>query len=385
MKLRMLTLTILTTLMFGCSNPNKSLNANTPTNDTATIDTAKKVNAKDLEAWERNPDYKILYKNLNFEIARPFQEKRGLVCIDNYFQYLDESGKLLPFKMERATELPGFFQEGRAEVYTKSKKYGFIDLSGKLMVDTIYQAVSGFSNSSAFARRNGFNGYIDTNGKEVLSMDGKYLLSPFTDGIAMVTDLKKWGAIDKTGKIVIPLEFAEIEFFKEGYAVAKKEKSGRFGLIDKNGKFVIEPKYEKLDDVHEGLLCFYDDKKDKWGYLNTKGEIVIKPIYEIAGDFKEGLADVQNEIFNEGFIDKTGKQIIGFNFDEVYGFSEGLSVAVVKIEIDGTETKRYGYIDKLGNWVFKPVFLGAMNFSEGKGLVLIQSGNQPEWRYITKK
>ena len=298
---------------------------------------------------------------------------------------MDESGNLLPFKIERTSKLPGFFQEGRAEVYTKSEKYGFIDLSGKLVVDTIYQAVSGFSNSLAFARRDGFNGYIDTIGKEALSMDGKYLLSPFTDGIAMITDLKKWGAIDKTGKIVIPLEFFEIEFFNEGYAVAKKDENGKFGLIDKTGKFVIEPKYEELDDVHEGLLCFFDDKLDKWGYLNTKGEIVIKPIYENAGDFKEGLADVQNDIFNGGFTDKTGKQIIGFNFAEVYGFSEGLSVAVVKVEINGYESKRYGYIDKLSNWVFKPVFLGAMNFSEGKGLVLIQSNNQPKWIYITKK
>lgn len=244
--------------------------------------------------------------------------------------------------MERTSELPGFFKEGRAEVYTKSKKYGFIDLSGKLVVDTIYQAVSGFSNSLATARRKGFNGYIDKNGKEVLPMDGKYLLSPFIDGIAIITDLKKWGAIDKTGKIVVPLEFSKIEFFSEGYAVAKKNKDEKFGLIDKTGKFIIEPKYEKLDDVHEGLLCFYDDNKDKWGYLNTKGEVVIKPTYIIAGDFQEGLANVQNDIYNEGFIDKARKQIIGFSFDEVYGFYEGLSVAVVKIDIDGTETKRYG-------------------------------------------
>ncbi len=373
-------ITIVTALMLSCSNPNKNVSATS-----SSIDTAKKVSSENLEAWETNPDYKILYKNLEFEIARPFQEKRAVVCVDNYFQYLDESGNLLPFKMERTSELPGFFQEGKAEVYTKSGKYGFIDLSGKLVVDTIYQAVSGFSDSLAFARRKGFNGYIDKNGKEVLAIDEKYLSSPFTDGIAMITDLEKWGAIDKTGKIVIPLEFSEIEFFKEGYAVAKKAKNGRFGLIDKNGKFVIEPKYETLGDICEGLLYYFDDKTEKWGYLNAKGEVVIKPIYENNGDFKEGLADVQNDIYNEGFIDKTGKQIIGFNFDEVYGFSEGLSVAVVMVEIGGVETKRYGYIDKLGNWVFRPVFHGAMNFSDGKGLVLINSGNQPKWRYITKK
>ncbi|MEO5911382.1 MAG: WG repeat-containing protein [Pelobium sp.] len=385
MKFHMLTITIITTLIVSCSNPNKNINADTSTNSTTTIDTAKKISAKEYKEWESNPDYKILYKNVDLEIARPFQQKRAVVCVANYFQYLDDNGTLLPFKMYRTSELPGFFQEDRAEVYTKSKKYGFIDLSGKLAVDTIYQAVSGFSNSLAPARRKGFNGYIDKNGKEVLPMDAKYLLSPFTDGIAMITDLKKWGAIDKTGKIVVPLEFSEIEFFNEGYAVAKKDDDAKFGLIDKTGKFVIEPKYEKLGDVHEGFLYFHDDKKDKWGYLNTKGEVVIKPIYQNAGDFQEGLANVQNENYNEGFIDKKGKQIIGFNFDEVSGFSEGLSVAVVKIDIDGTETKRYGYVDKLGNWVFKPVFLEAMNFSEGKGLVLIQSDDQPKWRYITKK
>ena len=47
-----------------------------------------------------------------------------------------------------------------------------------------------------------------------------------------------------------------------------------------------------------------------------------------------------------GFIDKTGKPVIKPQFDDTYGFHEGL--AQVKIG------DKWGYIDKTGRYVWKP-------------------------------
>ena len=50
---------------------------------------------------------------------------------------------------------------------------------------------------------------------------------------------RKYGYIDKSGKVVIEPQFDYVRDFSEGLAVV--EKDGKWGVIDKNGKVVIEP------------------------------------------------------------------------------------------------------------------------------------------------
>lgn len=59
MKIFMLIITIITTLLLGCKSPNKNVNADTSTNNTTTIDRAKKISAKEYKEWESKPDHKI--------------------------------------------------------------------------------------------------------------------------------------------------------------------------------------------------------------------------------------------------------------------------------------------------------------------------------------
>ena len=88
---------------------------------------------------------------------------------------------LLPFKFNRTSEMPGSFSHGRAKIYSSRGKYGFIDLSAKLVIDTIYALDHDyFSDSLAFVARNGFYGFIDRDGKEVMPIDKKYhIIFPF--------------------------------------------------------------------------------------------------------------------------------------------------------------------------------------------------------------
>ena len=62
---------------------------------------------------------------------------------------------------------------------------------------------------------------------------------------------KKYGFIDKSGKVVIELQFDIAGDFSEGFA--KVEKDGKYGFIDKNGKVVIEPQFDEVRDFSEGL------------------------------------------------------------------------------------------------------------------------------------
>ena len=62
---------------------------------------------------------------------------------------------------------------------------------------------------------------------------------------------KKWGYIDKSGKVVIEPQFDSADDFSEGLAKVKKD--GKRGYIDKIGKVVIEPQFDEVWDFSEGL------------------------------------------------------------------------------------------------------------------------------------
>ncbi|MFH5163641.1 WG repeat-containing protein [Campylobacter coli] len=55
---------------------------------------------------------------------------------------------------------------------------------------------------------------------------------------------RKYGFIDKSGKIVIEPKFDGVGNFSEG--LAKVKLNGKYGFIDKSGKIVIEPKFDDI-------------------------------------------------------------------------------------------------------------------------------------------
>jgi len=89
---------------------------------------------------------------------------------------------------------------------------------------------------------NGKWGYIDKTGKIVIDpqFDGAY---NFSEGLAAVKVGDKWGYIDKTGKIVIDPQFYWADSFSEGLALVRvgEIKPGKWGYIDNTGRYVWEP------------------------------------------------------------------------------------------------------------------------------------------------
>lgn len=80
----------------------------------------------------------------------------------------------------------------------------------------------------------------------------------------------KWGFIDKTGEVVIPLEYDYVNYsyyrFCNGFA--RVYKNGKHGYIDKTGGIVVPIEYDYIQEFHEGIAVV---KKDgKWGILEIK-------------------------------------------------------------------------------------------------------------------
>lgn len=226
------------------------------------------------------------------------------------------------------------------------------------------------SNSKLYiTKQEGKYGYIDQNGKIVINPI--YLRArDFSEGIAPVlTPENKWVVINKIGKIVSVWENIDnIEAFSEGLAVVRK--GGKYGFVDQN-KLVIPIKYDYADDFSEGLAVVGMREGNsginmKQGFIDKNDNMIIDYRFQRARKFKEDVAAVTpiNSNNGWGYIDKKGQFILKPMYLAAGEFSEGM--APVSVDFG-----QFGFIDKLGNFIIPPVYNLASSFSEGRACVLV--------------
>ena len=102
-------------------------------------------------------------------------------------------------------------------------------------------------------------------------------------------------------------------------------------------------------------LSFYIEGGE-YGFVNTSGEAVIGYQFKDADGFSEGLATVSTGE-KYGFIDTTGTIVIEPEYDYAGNFYEGLAWVLIN--------DKYGFIDKTGQMVIEPKYEEVGNFSEG--------------------
>lgn len=187
----------------------------------------------------------------------------------------------------------------------------------------------------------------------------------FQEGLAEVRRYyKKSGFIDKKGNLVVPCEWDDARYFREGLAAVKKD--DKWGFIDKAGNLVVPCVWDDiyfLDDkstgFREGLAPV--KKGDKWGFIDKTGNLVIPCEWDYVRYFYEGFARVRKND-KEGLIDKTGNLVIPCEWDKVYPFDGG---DVAPVEKDG----KWGFVDKTGNLVIPCEFDYMSGFHDGLRMV----------------
>lgn len=206
--------------------------------------------------------------------------------------------------------------------------------------------------------------------KEIPNIGSEYdWHGEFYEGVAQVRLNNKYGFIDSSGKLVIPLIYDNVYSFSEGLAKVRIE--GKSGFISPKGDVVIPLVYDGAGSFKEGLAQVKSQKNGKWGYIDTIGRFVIDPKFECAYEFVDGLAHVRRGTMS-GVIDKTGAEVIPCKYEQIGCFSENL--AIVKLN------NKYGVIDKIGNEVVLPMYDFAFPFSEGLALVSLDG----KYGYIDK-
>ena len=96
----------------------------------------------------------------------------------------------------------------------------------------------------------------------------------FFEGLAAVRVDCKWGYTDKTGQLVISLQYDGARGFSEG--LAEVEVGGKLGFIDKTGQMVIPPKFTSARSFYRGASEVWMDE-NTWGLINMAGKFIWGP------------------------------------------------------------------------------------------------------------
>lgn len=307
------------------------------------------------------------------------------------FGFIDNAGKLVVGfnRLPGTTVSVGEFCEGRAMIVVPAErdahaggldtKVGFIDESGRVVIEPRYASAHDFSEGLAFAWGGGFLGFIDRDGREVFNID-RIDVGDFHDGLATIRLSAAWppegGFIDRSGRVAIRGPYGFVDDFSEG--LAGVEVTGgivsRVGFIDTKGEMVIPPRFgvtkggDALVTVatarfSEGLACVKGD--GGYGYIDKRGEFVIPPRFKEAQGFSEGLAWVKTPQDKAGWIDRSGRWAVTLAVNDTHpagfviastsalndwAYSEGLVPFVI---YSGKRVLR-GYMDRTGRVAIEP-------------------------------
>lgn len=181
----------------------------------------------------------------------------------------------------------------------------------------------------------------------------------FSDGLCHVLRESpnggyKFGYIDTTGKLVIPFQFDDADFFQNG--VARVKKGDKWGLINLQGKLIRPFYHDDMDDVpliHDGIIRKWEDKaangNSKWSYIDINGNIIIDTSnYSYISDFCNGYACVEKD-GECALINSKGEIVIPFG---KYSSIGDVYCGVAEVSKYGDNYKSsHGYVNTKGEEV----------------------------------
>jgi len=308
-------------------------------------------------------------------------DKKGNVIVDNFpgevpfFSLIDRETELIPFQSK----------EG-------SYDHGYINLSGDIVISPDYQSAGPFRNGLAYVKKDGYYGVIDRYRQIVLPFMYEFVFIRDSNMFAVKKD-EKWGFINAKGETIIDFIFDQTggQPLPGVYAVTLDKK---IGLIDRIGEWILPASYDRFySPIHfsfeQELEHIGVTKDGKTGFVDAKGNVVIdfifrapeadeEGVYTITFlySFSEGLAPVilpSKDSDNKekyGVINRSGKVLFELSGVPRGSYSEGYML-VFRIK-----DKKYGLVDRAGNWHSLPTNIGPRVISSrvSDGILKINRG-----------
>lgn len=253
-------------------------------------------------------------------------------------------------------------------VVNENDQYGVISTSGAILIEPKFEMVKYLNSSSMFAvKESGIWKLINTEDESTI-IDGGYddIVEARTDSIVIVKD-GKYGIININKEEKIAPQYEDLKYAFSIYYIAKKD--GKYGIINSENQEIIPFEYISMVYV-EGAGFIQADKSETETVIfdSNLGQKISGIVSEVNIDKGYIKVYVNNEYkyynfkFEEknssdlltanslflskkdgkyGYIDKTGKTVIDYIYDDA---TEQNSCGFAAVKKDGV----WGSINKVG-------------------------------------
>ena len=177
------------------------------------------------------------------------------------------------------------------------------------------------------------------NGKLVQPFEFDWI-GHFFEGRSLVSKNRKYGYLDSTALLTIPLEYDKAGNFSYNTRLAYVSVNGKWGFINRQNEEVVKLKYDTVSSfrytlIHKGKAVSASKVKlnNKWGFINETGSEIIPVKWDRFDDFDlYNMARVQLN-YKTGFIDTKGREIIPVKYDSIGKF-ESLGQYLAKVKLN---------------------------------------------------
>ncbi len=267
-----------------------------------------------------------------------------------------------------------FFRNGYKKIFRENGMVNFIDIKGnEIFTHDLINGEAISENLFIKIDKNGRSTLID--GTQTKTLSGEFLqiyvfreskehfvVNAF-EGIS--TYEKKYGAINKQGKLIIDTIYSNVRTVNDSQFIVK-DKTG-VGVLDKNAKVLIEPKYKELSPFGENGY-FYTDKTDYQKYIIKIGSSQkSKPYKNLTHNFDTPFLSAESE---DGFyaVDENGQEL--FEISNNTKFRPGQNGHIII-----SDNGKHGILNLKGNEIL-PMEYDRIDATRISNSYLIKSGEQ---------
>lgn len=183
----------------------------------------------------------------------------------------------------------------------KKLRYGYIDRNGKEVISLKYEMAYPFSEGKAVVKENGIYEIIDTNNKVLYKLPKEYAsYSKFSEGFLKIETPNGFSFINSNYE-KCPIDFYQVREYSESKALVtiKENDNYSFAYLDTNYNLTLADKLtdiESADSFYDGLALVKNKHTKMYSYIKKDGTYLIDENgnfeFEAARAFKEGKAVV---------------------------------------------------------------------------------------------